>query len=167
MLKFNSKSLVRALVAAGLVSVAGMAMAAGTANSTVTVDATLVSACEVSTTAAIHFGNITTLLSGGDKVANSGSTFQVACSSDVLPLISTTAVRKMLFGAVELPFNLSLTAGAAADDFPPTATGLVMTKDGTLQTVPLYAKVLAANFTGVNAKIAGAYTVNLTVAVAY
>jgi spore coat protein U-like protein len=167
MLKFDSKSLVRALVVAGLVSTAGVAMAAGSTSSTVTVDATLVSACEVSPTAAIHFGDITTLASSGDKTANSGSTFQVACSSDVAPLISTTASRIMLFGAVPLPFNLSLTSGAAADDFPPTATGLSMTKDGTLKTVTLYGKVLAANFTGANAKIAGAYTVDLTVALAY
>lgn len=166
MLKFNSKVLVRVLVVAGLVSSAGVALA-GTASSTVTVDATLVSACEVSSTAAIHFGSITSLLSTGDKLGDSGITFQVACSSDVAPLISTTATRTMLFGAIPLPFNLSLTAGAAADDFPPTATGLVMTKDGTLQTVTLYGRVLATNFTGANAKAAGAYTVPLTVAVAY
>ncbi|MDO8776033.1 MAG: spore coat protein U domain-containing protein [Burkholderiaceae bacterium] len=167
MLNINSKALLRGLLVAGLVSGAGAAMAVGSVSSTVTVDATLVSACEVSPTAAIHFGNITNISSAGDKLADSGSSFQVACSSDVAPLISTTAVRTMLFGAVPLPFNLSLTAGAAADDFPPTATGLVMTKNGVLQTVTLYGRVLAANFTGENAKITGAYTVNLTVDVAY
>lgn len=166
MLKFNSKALVRVLMVAGLVSGTGVAVA-GTANSTVTVDATLVSACEVSTAAAIHFPEITSLSSAGDVTANSGTSFQVACSSDVSPLISTTATRTMLFGAIPLPFNLSLTAGAAADDFPATATGLVMTQDGTLKTVTLYGRVPAANFTGANAKAAGAYTVPLTVAVSY
>jgi spore coat protein U-like protein len=167
MLKFKSKSLVRALVAAGLVSIASMAIAAGTASSTVTVDATLVSACEVSTTAAIHFGNITNLLSAGDNVADSGSSFQVACSSDVAPLVSAAASRIMVNGTNNLPFNLSLTSGAIADDFPPTATGLAMTKDGTLQTVTLYAKVLAANFTGANNLPGGSYSKTMTVAVAY
>ena len=157
----------------GLVAVAIASMvlsgvaAAGTVNSTVTVDATLVSACSVSPTAAIHFGNITSLLAAGDKTGDSGSTFQVACSSDVSPLISNADTHTMLFGAIPLPFNLSLVAGAAANDFPPTATGLVMTKDGTLQTVTLDGKVLASNFTGTNAKAAGAYTVNLVVAVDY
>jgi spore coat protein U-like protein len=166
-MKFETKVLIRALVAASLVSAAGVSMAAGSVSSNLTVDATLVSACEVSPTAAIHFGNITTLLSAGDQMADSGSTFQVACSKDVAPLISTTAVRTMLFGAVPLPFNLSLTPGAAVDNFPPTATGLVMVKDGTMQTITLYGRVLAANFTGLSAKIMGAYTVNLTVDLAY
>jgi spore coat protein U-like protein len=166
MVKFNSKALAGALVAASLVSISGASMA-GSVSSSVTVDATLVSACEVSSNAAIHFGSITNLLSAGDKLADSGTTFQIACSTDIAaPMISSATARAMVNGASNLPFNLSLT-DAVVNNFPLTATGLVIVQDGTLKSVPLYAKVQAANFTGASAKIGGAYSVPLVVIIGY
>ena len=154
-----------------MASVAGLA-AAGTVSGNVNVSATLNSACEVSASGgAISFGGITNLLSAGDKTANSGSTFQVACSSDMSPTIYSTTARVMDDGATGvLPFNLSLTSGAASNDLPTAqvdGVALSITKDGTLKTVTLYAKVLASNFTGANAQPGGAYSKVVTVSVDY
>jgi len=165
MCKFNSKSLVVALAASGLVSFGGVAVAAGSVSSTLTVSANLVSACEVSPTASISFGNINNLQTTGPVTADSGTTFKIACSSDVAaPMISSISTRTMGNGVDTVPFNLSLTAGAVADDFPLTATGLVIVQDGALKTVPLFAKVAAASYFG---KSGGAYTVPLTIVIGY
>jgi spore coat protein U-like protein len=135
------------------VALASLAMCgsvlAGTASSTTTVDATLTTACEVSATSAIHFGTFAALESTGDKTADSGSSFRVACSSGAVPKIYSLSAHTMVSGANNFPFNLSLTAGAASDDLPATGvTGVDpgMTKDGSLHDVVLYGKVLAANF---------------------
>ena len=169
MFKLNLK-LAAALVAAGMVSATGLASAATTATGNLVVSATLASGCEVQD-GAINFGTIITLLSSADKVANSGTSFKVACSSDVVPTIASTTARSMKDGAATpnlLPFNLSLTLGAAADDLPSSAPGpLPITKDGTLQTVTLYAKVLASNFSGANALPAGSYSNTMLVDVSY
>ncbi|MDB5907542.1 MAG: hypothetical protein JWP34_1656 [Massilia sp.] len=168
MFKLNLK-LAAALVAAGMVSAAGLASAA-TATGNLVVSATLASGCEVQA-GAISFGNITTLASTGDKVADSGTSFKVACSSDVVPTIASTTPRSMKDGAATphlLPFNLSLTPGAAADDLPTSSPGtLAITQDGTLQTVTLHAKVLASNFSGANALPAGSYSNTMLVDVSY
>jgi hypothetical protein len=170
MLTFKSKILVGALVAAGMASMAGMAMAA-TASGNLVVSATLTSGCEVQA-GAIAFGSFTNLASAGDKNADSGATFKVACSSDVVPTIGSDTAHSMSDGGGTpklLPFNLSLTAGAAADDLPASSVpvALSITKDGTLQTVTLYAKVLATNFTGVNALPANTYSRTVIVDVGY
>jgi hypothetical protein len=67
-----------------------------------------------------------------------------------------------------LPFNLSLTIGAPDDDLPATlgaAASLGFTQDGTPKPVTLYATIPNGSFA--TAKTTGAYTVNLTVSVAY
>jgi hypothetical protein len=152
-----------------MVSATGVAVA-GTTSGNLVVSATLTSGCEVQA-GSIAFGSIVTLASVGDKTADSGTTFKVACSSDVTPTIASTTVRSMSDGAGTphlLPFNLSLTPGAAADDLATTTpVALTITQDGTMQTVPLYGKVLAANFTGANALPAGSYTNTMIVDVAY
>jgi hypothetical protein len=169
MFKFNSKVLAAALVAAGMVSVTGVATAT-TAQGNLVVSATLASGCEVQA-GAINFGSITTLASTGDKTADSGTTFKVACSSDVSPTIASTTTRSMTDGAGTphlLPFNLSLTEGAASNDLATTTPdALSITKNGTKQTVTLYAKVLASNFSGANALPAGIYSNTMVVDVAY
>ena len=79
----------------------------------------------------------------------SGSTFTVACSTDMAPTIFVTGTRTIINGANSLPFNLSLTSGAAADDLPATlalATALTVVQDGTEQVVPLYARLAKVNF---------------------
>jgi hypothetical protein len=169
---FNKQALKLALTSTLMLGVAAMtgSSVAATSSSTVAVGATLVDGCEVTPNATISFGNITTLLSTGNKMADSGSTFQVACSNGATPLIYTPDPHVMVdvaTGNESLPFNLSLTAGAAGDTINSTPTGFALTKDGTMKTVTLYARVLPANFTGGNARTSGAYAVNLTVSVDY
>lgn len=166
MFKFKSK-VVSGVVVAFVLAVSASSAAAAVASNDLVVSATLTSGCEVDA-GAIDFGSFSNLASTGDKLADSGVTFLVACSSDVTPTISSTTVRNMANGANLLPFNLSLTAGAAADDLPTVTPGaLTITQDGTLQVVTLYAKVLASNFSGANALPEGAYTRTLTVDVTY
>ena len=158
------------LVAATLASMAicGAAIAA-TSSSTMTVSATLTSGCEVSTTSAISFGSFAALANTGDKTASSGSTFQVACSASASPTIYAVGTRSMSDGVLPslLPFNLSLTSGAAANDLPltqGTAAALTLTKDGDLHDVVIFAKTLASNFKSLPS---GGYTTNVTVSVDY
>ncbi len=166
MSKLNPKLVTRLVAAAVMASAASMASAGATTGDLV-VGATLTAGCEVQA-GSIGFGNIIALASSGDKTADSGSTFKVACTSGVTPTIATSTTRSMTDGTGFLPFQLSLSAGAAADDFPSTTPGnLTLTQDGTLQTITIYAKVLSANFTGANALIAGTYTQTVVVDVAY
>ena len=154
------------LVAAALASMAicGSAFAVTTA-STMTVDATLTTGCEVTATSAIHFGSFVALASTGDKTADSGSTFQVACSNSAAPKLYAVGTRQMVNGANVLPFNLSLTEGAEADNLPlVTGTALAITQNGSLQNVTIYGKTLAANFKGLPS---GAYTTTVAMTVEY
>lgn len=171
MFKFNSKALAVALAAAGMVSVTGGALAATTAGN-LDVTATLTAGCEVSTGGAISFGNIVALASTADKTADSGTTFKVACSSGVSPTISSATARSMSNGAATpklLPFNLSMTAGASADDLPTSGAtqALSITQDGTLQSVTIYGRVVAANYSGANVLPLGSYTNTMVMDVAY
>ncbi|MDR7151478.1 spore coat protein U-like protein [Hydrogenophaga palleronii] len=157
------------LAAAALTSmvVLGTAVAAQD-DSVLTVDATLTSACAVSAGATISFGSFSTL-AAVDQTADSGSTFTVACSADMEPAIFATGTRTIINGANSLPFNLSLTSGAVADDLPATlalAAALTVVQDGTEQIVPLYARLAKANF---GALPAGAYANGsaVTVSVSY
>ena len=156
------------LLAVALASISfGGAAVAGTASSTLTTDATLTTACEVSAASAIGFGSFAALNSTGDKTGNSGSTFQVACSNSAAPKIYATGTRSMMNGTFALPFNLSLTSGAASDDLPATSgssAALSVTQDGDLHDVVLYAKTTAANF---KALPSAHYTADVTVSVSY
>jgi len=159
------------LLAVALASIAwgGMAAAVGTATSTMTVDATLTTACEVSATSGIHFGSFAALASVGDKFANSGSTFQVACSASATPKIYATGTRSMANGTFALPFKLSLSAGApeVTDDLPATSgssSALSLTQDGDLHDVVIYSEVDAVNFKSLPS---GAYSTTVTMSVSY
>jgi len=164
---FTTKRVGVVAAAFALVSMCGAAAAAN-ADSTLTVSATLTTGCEVSATASISFGSFAALASTGDKTADSGSTFRVACSNSAAPTIYATGARSMVHNVVDLlPFYLSLSAGAASDDLPSTsgtAAALTLTQDGDLHDVVLYAKVFAADF---KALPSGAYTKDITVSVAY
>lgn len=154
------------LVALALASVAisGSAVAE-TVSSTMTVDATLTTGCEVSATSAIHFGSFVALASTGDQTKDSGSSFQVACSNSAFPKLYAVGTREMVNGANVLPFNLSLTAGAETDDLAlVTGTALEITQNGSLQNVTIYGKTLAANFKGLPS---GAYTTTVAMTVDY
>jgi spore coat protein U-like protein len=159
----NSVSLLALALAAAF---AGSATAAED-TSTLSVSAELTTACEVSAASSIDFGSFAALLSTGDKTANSGSTFQVACSNSATPTIYVSGTREMANGANVLPFNLSLTAGAAADDLSAdsgAADALTVTQDGALHDVVIYGKVAAADF---QALPSGSYTTDVTVHVVY
>lgn len=167
MSKLNSKVMVR-VVATAVMATASAVAGAGTAAGNLNVGATLTAGCEVQA-GAIAFGSIVALASSGDKTADSGTTFKVACSAGVTPTIASSTPRTMSDGATgSLPFQLSMTPGAGTDDFPTSTPGaLTLTKDGTLQTVMVYAKVLSTSYTGANALSAGNYAQTLVVDVAY
>ncbi len=85
-----------------------------------------------------------------------------------IPVIFATGTRAMVNGANSIAFNLSLTAGAAADDLPllvGTAQAFGLTTDGAAHAVVLYAMAPAANFVSMPA---GTYTsAPITVTVSY
>ncbi len=154
------------VLAIGLLLGAGEVRAAE-ATGDVLVSATLSAGCEVSApSAAINFGTFAALTSTGDKSANSGSTFQVACSSSATPTIYSATARSMTSGGNSLPFNLCLSSCTGSNDLAAASAGdaLTITQDGTLQTVTLYGRVLATNFAGLPT---GAYSQTATVAVVY
>ncbi len=156
-----------ALVAVAVASITCSTMAVALqSDGTLAVDATLASACTVSGAATISFGSFSSQLAG-DTTANTGSTFQVACSSDLSPKIFATGARTVVNGANTLPFNLSLTTDAPADDLPltlATAEALPMTQDGAPHDVHLYARALTANYIGLPSGTynAGAITVSVS-----
>lgn len=167
MSKLNSKASARVAAAVVMASSAAVATAQ-TASNNLTVGATLTAGCAVEA-GSIAFGNIVALITTGNVTANSGTSFKVACTSGVTPTIATTTSRVMSDGATgNLPFKLSLTAGAATDDFPSTTPGaLSITQNGAMQAVTIYAKVLASDFTGANVLPVGAYAKTVVVDVAY
>jgi spore coat protein U-like protein len=161
---FIKKSVGLLGAALAAMSICGAAVAA-TSVSTMTVGATLTAGCEVSATSGISFGTFLALSSTGDKTADSGTTFKVACSSGAAPNLYAVGTREMANGADVLPFNLSLTAGAAADDLAAvTGTALAITKDGSPQDVVIYAMTRAADF---KALPAGNYTTTVAMTVEY
>jgi spore coat protein U-like protein len=147
---------------------ASLPAGAGNVNSTMAVGGAVVSACEVTGVTQLNFSALPALASGTAATGDTGSTLLVACSSDLTPMLYVVGLRSLSDGAGTphlIPFNLSLTSGAAVNDLPAvTGTDLAMTKDGTPQTVTIYGKVLVADAQG---KPTGNYTANLTVNVDY
>jgi spore coat protein U-like protein len=140
--------------AIGLSSVA----AAATQTGNLTVSAVLTSGCSVSPSPAISFASFTTL-AGVDQTADTGTSLQIACSIGLTPVMFVTGARTMVDagGLYPIAFNLSLTAGAAANDLaiaigPATSFGL--TQDGAPHAVVLYARAPLANYAS---KAAGTY----------
>jgi spore coat protein U-like protein len=131
---------------------------AATVTEPLTVSGTLVAACEVTGTPLLTFAALPPLASSAPAISDTGASLQVACSAGLTPSLYVTGTRAMVNGGatVSIPFNLSLTAGAIADDLPATPEGnLVITQDGTAQTVTIYGRVLAASSQG---QAAGTYT---------
>jgi spore coat protein U-like protein len=150
--------------AVAAMTMSGVVGAAGSATGTLTVNATMTSACTVSASPTISF-----VFGAQDAtaIANSASTFQVACSSDLTPTIYASGTRSMINGSNTMPFNLSLTSGAALNDLPTVSPGaaLSLIQDGTLKDVPLYASVAASTFKGLQG---GSYSVTgISVVVSY
>jgi spore coat protein U-like protein len=139
------------------------------AQTTLTVSATLQEGCEVvNGTAAMAFGSFTPLESTGDRVANTGSSFQVRCTSNASPALYATGVRKLTKGADEIPFNLSIDSGATSDDLPSTPGAALpltsLTKNGTAQSVAIHGRIPVASFSN---KPGGAYTSAITLQLVY
>jgi spore coat protein U-like protein len=156
-------------LAIGAMLIAGSAISA-TVNSTLTANLTLTSACEVSPASSIDFGSKVALASVEAATSSTASTFQVACSADATaPTIYAAATRLMQIGGegTGIPFNLSLSAGAAADDLPSVLGSAVplgaLTQDGAFHDVVIYGK--APNSWA--ALPSGAYTGTVLVTVVY
>lgn len=144
----------------------GSAMAA-TTGSTMTVSATLTSGCEVSPTSSIGFGSFIALRSSLNKNANSGSTFQVACSLDnAAPTLYSASTRTMTGTGGSIPFTLSVASSGGADlaAAGPVGSAITLTQDGVLHDVVVYGQVLAANYAG---QPSVAYSTDVTLTLVY
>ncbi len=163
------RALISALAAAGLASMAFSSHAATTVGGSVEVQTTLTAACEISASgAAIDFGSVVALASSGNQAANSGSGFQVACSTGLTPTIYSATTREMDNGGGQtLAFNLCLSACTGSNDLASAAESadtLAITQNGSLQAVALHGRILATAF---KALPAGSYAKTVTVNVDY
>jgi hypothetical protein len=161
------KKTLSVLAAFGFVlGMSGMAMAA-TATGAMTTTATLEDSCTVSA-ATMTFPGFAALSSTSDQTTDTDGSLLVACTTGTTPTIWSDTVRELSGAGGTIAFNLSQTAGAAADNLPiitgsaESITGYTAT--GAPIAVPLYGKILASNFGG---KAAGEYTANITVSVNY
>ncbi|MFZ2311573.1 MAG: spore coat protein U domain-containing protein [Methylobacter sp.] len=171
---FNKKSLLGALLAAGMV-MGSASVSALTATGTMTVSATLTSSCSVSASA-LNFGNISALAGTTDIQADTGTTLQIACSTGTTnPAIysdSSTSPRIMNGSGTAngdtIAFNLSQTSGAAADDLTSASTGEAIGSgwqaDGAAHAVTIYGRIPAANY---GAKKVGPYSTTIAINVNY
>ena len=164
MTKSTQTTLVRTLVAAGLILGAGAAQAA-TATGTMTASATLTNSCTVSAST-LTFASTAALASSTDVTADTAGSLLVACTTGTAPKLYSATPRTLENGAESFAFNLSLTSGAALDDLPTAApmSSNIAAPDGTAQAVPVYGKILASNF---GSKLAGTYTRAVTLSVDY
>jgi hypothetical protein len=162
------KKTLSVLAALGLVlSMSGMAMAAGTASGEMTTRALLVNSCTVSA-ATMTFGDIAGLVSTGDQTTDTAGSLMVACTTGVVPYIWSNTGRVLTGPGGTIAFKLSQTSGAADNQLPIKAVTRESirgyTSDGTMIAVPLYGSILATNFGG---KPAGTYTANILVNIEY
>jgi len=126
-----------------------------------------VPACTVASTATLAFGTVTALASTGDVTANTGATFFVNCTADVTttPTLYSASTRTLVSGADSIVFSLSLVSpGGTELPTAPPGTTLRITKDGTHQTVPLFGRIRAANFSSLHP---GSYTRAIMLTVEY
>ena len=165
---FNKKALLGALLAAGMVMGSG-SVSALTATGNMTVTAILTSACSVSDSA-MDFGPIAALDVTTDKLANTGTTLQIACTTGtVTPVIYSTTTRTMTRAVSgTLPFFLSQTADAPTNALPTTATGEAIAApweaDGAAHAVPIYGRIPTASFVG---QPTGSYSATIVISVDY
>ena len=105
--------------------------------------------CTVADSAMLSFGPVVALASTGDVSANSGTSFWVNCTSDVIttPALYSPTTRSMVLGGSTLPFSLSLVSPGGAE-LPAASPGasLSIVNNGTNQSVSLYGKIRARDF---------------------
>ena len=160
----NKKSV--SLLALALASVFAGAASAGQVTSTMTVSATIEAGCKVSSASSIAFAPIAGLDTAGDMNANSGSTFQVACSNGATVGIYSADTREMKQGSDVIPFSLSLAEDGSTplSSSSATPTAFAGIQDGSDHDVVIYGHVANGDFKG---KPIGAYTTDITFAVVY
>jgi spore coat protein U-like protein len=105
--------------------------------------------CTVSASPSLSFGPVIALASTADVDANSGASFWVNCTSEVVavPNLYSGSARAMLSGANQLPFELSLfvPGGSELPGQFPGAT-LDMVNDDSNQTVTLHGRLRGTDF---------------------
>lgn len=156
-----------ALAAVWLVlDMSGLAAVAGTATGTLTVSSTLINSCIVSS-ATMDFTNAAALLGTADQTTDTGTSLKVACTTGTSPTIWSSSSRFLVNGSDSFAFNLSQVSGATVDDLPKVAPGDPISgyvADGSEKVVPLYGKILAANFGDQPGKL---YTASIIVNIDY
>lgn len=123
--------------------------------------------CTVASGGTLSFGTVVALASSPDVTTNSGSSFWVNCTADVLgtPTIYSGSSRVMVSGGNSLPFSLSIQSpGGSELPTSPPGNALGISKNGTNETVTLYGKVFVADF---KALPSGAYSVLIMMTVEY
>ncbi len=131
------------------------------------VPAMAVPTCTVASGAQLAFGNVVALASTGDRSTDSGASFWVNCNSEVTsaPQLYSSNPRAMVSGSSSLPFQLSLVSpGGIELAYSPPATPLGIVRDGTNQSVTIYAKILASDFRSLPS---GTYATSITMTVVY
>lgn len=106
--------------------------------------------CTIATGATLSFGSVVALASTPDQTTNSGTSFWVNCSADVTTapsLYSSTTPRRMQAGAYSIPLALS-THSPGGPELPFASPGMPLNvlRNGTAETVILYAKVQSIHF---------------------
>jgi spore coat protein U-like protein len=139
-----------------------LVLLAGTSSSAVSAPS-----CAVAPSATLSFGPVVALASTGDVTTNTGSTFWINCTSDVTatPTLYSASPRTLISGASTLPFRLSaISAGGADLPAAPGGAPIGIARNGSNQTVPLYGKILAADFKGLPS---GIYVGTITLTLEY
>lgn len=124
--------------------------------------------CTIATGATLSFGSVVALASNPDQTTNSGTSFWVDCSADVQSapaLYSSTTPRVLLSGVYGIPLALS-TEAPGGPELPFASPGMPLNvlRNGTAETVILYAKVQSIHFRSLPS---GSYTAVLSLTVEY
>lgn len=124
--------------------------------------------CTVASGATLSFGSIVALASTPDQTTNSGTTLWVNCSADVTEtptLYSSTSPRALVSGAHSIPLALSGVApGGPELPYAPPGMPLNLLKNGSAETIVLYAKVQSIHFRSLPS---GSYSAILSLTVEY
>lgn len=123
--------------------------------------------CTVATGATPSFGAVVALASTGDVSTNSGSSFWVNCTSDVIaaPLLYSATPRTLASGGNSLPFALSIVT-PGGPDLPSASPGapLGIPRSGTNRTVMLHGRIYSSNFRSLPA---GTYARSIALTIEY
>ena len=149
-----ARQLARGLCLLLLASICNSAMAAPT--------------CTIATGATLSFGSVVALASTPDQTTNSGTSFWVNCSEDVTTaptLYSSTTPRTLQSSVYSIPLALS-THSPGGPELPFAAPGMPLSllRNGTAETVVLYAKIQSTHFRSLPS---GSYTAVLSLTVEY